>query len=193
MEVRRALLVFGEGELTEEHYLNHYGRLHRHSVTVELADLHATPMALVEAAVAAKRKGERLARRGRGSAHDEVWCVFDVDRHPYLGEAIALARENGIYLAISNPCIELWFLLHFEDQTAYLERGAAQARAGELLGCGKALDDRALTMLERGFEEARRRARALEAKHRGDGTPAPGNPSSGVWRIIESIATPPQS
>ena len=27
----------------------------------------------------------------------------------------------------------------------------------------------------------------LDEKHRGDGTPAPGNPSSGVWRLVESI------
>jgi hypothetical protein len=34
------------------------------------------------------------------------------------------ARDNGIRIAISNPCFELWILLHFQDQRAHIERGA---------------------------------------------------------------------
>jgi hypothetical protein len=190
-EVRRALLVFAEGALTEERYLNHYRRLHRRTVSVEIADLHAMPLTMVEAAVAAKQKNERLARRGKGSAHDEVWCVFDVDTHPHLAAATQLAQANGIKLAISCPCIELWFLLHFAEQSAHLESPEAQTAAKTELECGKGLSEAALAALEANYEQAKARARALEAKHRGDGTPDPANPSSGVWRIIDSISAPP--
>jgi hypothetical protein len=31
-------------------------------------------------------------------------------------------------LTSPDPCVELWFILHFEDQTAYLERQTAQRR-----------------------------------------------------------------
>lgn len=48
-------------------------------------------------------------------AYDSVWCVFDIDEHPRVGEAMEMARDNDICLAISNPCFELWLLLHFRD------------------------------------------------------------------------------
>jgi hypothetical protein len=50
---------------------------------------------------------------------DEVWCVFDVDEHPKLAEARDQANANGIQLAVSNPCFELWLLLHFQEHRAH--------------------------------------------------------------------------
>ena len=97
--------------------------------------------------------------------HDEYWCVFDVDVHPYLREATALAKSNGIKLAISNPCIELWFLLHFANQTAYIERREATRLAKERLGSGKGLAPQALDELGENFDVAKERAVRLEAKH----------------------------
>ena len=88
---------------------------------------------------------------------------------------------------MSNPCLELWFILHFEDQTAYLERQAAQHRAGELLGCSKVLNDAALSTLAEGYDQARERAVRLDKKHAGDGSPPGSNPSTGMWRLIELI------
>lgn len=186
--VRRSLLIFAEGEVTEEDYLNFYRKLYRTTVTLELGAFHGTPLPLVEAAVAAKQKNERLERRGKGAAHTEVWCMFDTDQHPHLDEAIALAAANGIRSAISCPCIELWFLLHFDDQTAYIERHPVQSASRTLLSCDKVLTTPALEQLAENFDDAKARARSLDAKHAGDATPTPANPSSGVWRLIDSIA-----
>ena len=41
---------------------------------------------------------------------------FDVDEHPGISDAKQMARASGIKLAISNPCFELWLLLHFREQ-----------------------------------------------------------------------------
>lgn len=50
----------------------------------------------------------------KGTTLREVWCVFDRDRHPSYQEAFELASRNRrIRLCWSNPCIELWFLMHF--------------------------------------------------------------------------------
>ncbi|HET9153580.1 MAG TPA: RloB family protein [Solirubrobacterales bacterium] len=188
--MRRSLLVFVEGAVTEEEYLNHIRRAHRETVTVQFGDPRGTPMALVKAAVAAKKESDRDSKRRRGRAYDEVWCVFDVDEHPFLEDAISLASDHGVNLAISSPCVELWFILHFADQSAYIERHDAQRVAESHLGCRKSLTPAALSMLEPRYEEAKSRAQALEAKHKGDGTPTPANPSSGVWQIVESIKRP---
>lgn len=185
---RQELLVFVEGAVTEEDYLKHWHRRFRRQVNVEIHEFHGTPFALVERAVEEKTRNEKAERRGRGRAHDEVWCVFDVDEHPHLSEAVDLASRHGIRLAISNPCIELWFLLHFSEQNAYIERSAAQRAAKAHLACDKSLTDSALGRLDAAFEVARSRAHRLEAKHRGDGTPEPGNPSSGLWRLVDVIS-----
>jgi hypothetical protein len=65
---------------------------------------------------------------------DEFWCVFDVEwprNHPGLLEAVQQAQANGIYLAISNPCFELWLM---RRRPAYLDMlqpgGPGRSRVG---------------------------------------------------------------
>lgn len=181
------LLVFIEGLRTEEDYLTYWRRQYRDRVLIDIDPFRGGPLQLVERAVAAKRSEARDAKRGRGRPHDQIWCMFDRDEHPYFDRAIDLANRHGINLAISNPCIELWFMIHFEDHTAFIERQKAQDRAEELLGCSKALNESALRALAERYDEARRRAIKLDEKHAGDGSPPGTNPCSGVWRLIDVI------
>jgi hypothetical protein len=53
---------------------------------------------------------------------DVVWCVFDRDDFPIskIEKAHELAKENDIKICFSNPCFEVWFLLHFTDYTCTL-------------------------------------------------------------------------
>lgn len=190
--LRYEILAFVEGEVTEEEYLLHHFRQNRFSVQVRVHELRADPLSLVRRAIEEKKQGERDERRSRGRAHDEIWCVFDVDRHPELKHAGSLAREHGIHLAISNPCIELWFLLHFEDQTAFIDRRSAQRSAERHTRCDKALSQAALEMLDVNYETAKERARRLAVKHEHDDTRFPeDNPSSDVWRVVDSIRRSP--
>jgi|ERR1022692_2479531 hypothetical protein len=68
---------------------------------------------------------------------DEFWCVFDVEwprNHPGLHEAIEQAQQNRIQLAVSNPCFELWLILHFQDQGAWLDNNGARRLRRKLDG-----------------------------------------------------------
>ncbi len=179
--------MFTEGEKTEDGYLLPWRRHYRDRVLVSIDPFHGTPRSLVDRAVQTKRQEARDDRKGRGRPHDEIWCVFDIDEHPNIPDAIQTAEAHGIRLAISNPCIELWFILHFEDQTAYVDRRAAQSLSSTLLNCGKTLTHEATGILYETFEPARDRAIALDRKHEGDRSPVGSNPSSGVWTLIESI------
>jgi hypothetical protein len=179
--------VFVEGLRTEDLYLTYWRRQYRDRVRVEIDPYRGAPLQLVERAAEAQRSEAREAKRGRGRPHDQIWCVFDRDEHPNFAAAVTLAGRHGINLAISNPCLELWFILHFEDRTAYLERDAAQHRAEEILGCSKVLSESALSALAERYDEARRRALKLDEKHTGDGSPPGSNPSSGMWRLIDLI------
>lgn len=190
---RAELLVFVEGIRTEVQYINFWYRRHRAGILVEISDTHGTPMTLVEAAIRTRRLEQREERRGRGRAHDEYWCVFDRDEHPRFEEAVKLAQENEICLAVSNPCMELWFVWHFEDQSAHIERGDIQRRSREILGCEKTLTEPALTKLVDSvrYDTAKRRAARMDAKHQGDGSPSGSNPSSGTYRLVDRIRQSP--
>ncbi|MCY3926433.1 MAG: RloB family protein [bacterium] len=178
----RKLHVFTEGEKTEVQYLGRWSQSHRERVLVVFGHFHGSPRRLVEEA----RKQKREDRR-RDQLADEYWCVFDIDEHRRVPEAIDMAQANQIRLAVSNPCIELWFLLHFEDQNAYIDRSAAQSESKRRLQCGKNLSSEALARLEARFEDARRRAQNLDRKHELDGSPPRTNPSSNIWELVERI------
>lgn len=185
---RPSIHVFVEGEKTEDGYLLPWRRDLRDRVLVTVDGYRgAAPLSLVERAVATKRETEREEAHGRGRSYDEIWCVFDRDVHPNVDEALALAERHGISVVLSNPCIELWFILHFEDQTASIHRHDAQRRATDLLGCGKALTVAVAEGLVARFDGARTRAHALDLKHAGDGSPPRSNPSSDMWRLIDRI------
>lgn len=47
--------------------------------------------------------------------------MFDRDKHTRLPEALKMAKDNGIKVALSSPCFEFWYLLHF----AYTSRDFA--------------------------------------------------------------------
>ncbi|MBK5223754.1 MAG: RloB domain-containing protein, partial [Acidimicrobiia bacterium] len=85
------------------------------------------------------------------------------------------------------PCIELWFVLHFDDQAAHLERGDAQRRSKSLLSCEKVLTPAAMGQLVDRFGDASARAKSLDEKHAGDGSPPRSNPSTNMWELVNRI------
>jgi hypothetical protein len=187
---RKTLLVFCEGARTEPEYLM---ALRREPAVREVAAVDIQidadsagfkPLGLVRKAVAARRK----STREQGEI-DEFWCVFDVewpDNHPGLNDAAALAADNGIRLAVSNPCFELWLSLHFVDHDAWLDNDGARRLRRKHDGQFDKGIDRARYMPNR--TTAARRAERLERRHAKDGTVFPDdNPSSGMHRLITSI------
>ena len=54
---------------------------------------------------------------------DMIWCVFDRDdnTNDMLAKAKRQALKEGYRIAFSNPSFEIWFLLHFQDQTTPVE------------------------------------------------------------------------
>ncbi|WP_316959620.1 RloB family protein [Streptomyces sp. TRM68367] len=106
------LVVCGSKE-TERQYLQGLREhLRNPAVSVVVRGKACSPAQLVAYA-------RRQRNIGKGD-FDEVWCVFDVDQFVDVAEAAVAARRAGIRVAVSNPCFELWLLLHFAPQTAYV-------------------------------------------------------------------------
>ncbi|WP_419917881.1 RloB family protein [Candidatus Poriferisocius sp.] len=74
-------MIFTEGEKTEEQYLLPWRREFRDRLLITIDSFHGVPLALVNKAVEAKKSEERNQKRGYDRAHDEIWCMFDIDSH----------------------------------------------------------------------------------------------------------------
>jgi RloB-like protein len=178
--------VFTEGKVTEPTYLADWGRQLRDRVLLTLDPRTGRdPRSMVEMAVEAKRSEEKEARKGRGAAHDEYWCVFDLDEHLRIHEAIELAREHGVNLAISNPNFELWIILHHRDQTAEVSKDDTRRAVRDEFGIEKALTPEFVADLNERYPQAAERAEQLDRMHERNGTE--GNPSTGLPQLIEAL------
>lgn len=195
--VRERIVIVCEGSKTEPVYLR-YVHSAAASLIVELVivDEPATsPKQLVERAVSIKRDSDRELRRTRdpNAVAEHIWCVFDVDEHLFIREACAHAAAHGINLAVSNPCVELWFLLHFQSQTSYIDRAEVFVQLKRHLSSYEKSAVR-ITDLPDGHDEAKKRAIDLDRKHAGDGTDFPeNNPSTGMWKLVDLIKSDPHS
>lgn len=177
-------MVFCEGKVSERDYINGLKRLPevrtRTSVDVQVDPQVGVPLTLVERAVARKRTDDEI---------DECWCVFDVEwpqHHPNLDRAVQLASTKGIPLAISNPCFELWLILHLKAQTAFLDTNEARSRSQQLDGrTGKGIDP-SIYLPHR--QIASERAASLVTRHKNNETTFPNdNPGSTMFRLLAAV------
>ncbi|WP_308301564.1 RloB family protein [Frankia sp. AiPa1] len=175
--------MFCEGEHSEPDYINGVKRLPEvaasTSISIEIDPERGVPLKLVQRAIVRSREPET----------DECWCVFDVEwpeNHPNLAQAVSLAHQHGIRVAISNPCFELWLLLHFEDYRRFVNTKEVERRSMKWDGrTGKHIDA-AQYMSRR--KTAIIRARALEAQHEQNGVAFPNNnPSSSMADLLLAI------
>mgnify|MGYP000216856752 FL=1 len=114
----------------------------------------------------------RKAQLKRGNSHesdDEIWIVVDRDTHPHFDKAMKLCEVEGVRVARSNPCFELWLILHYEhydrpgtntDVQRHLQTLCKEYRRskGKQVDCAPLLDK---------IEEAERRAtKQLQAREK---------------------------
>lgn len=111
------ILIVCEGSKTEPLYFAFLkNKLSiRHQIMVD-TDCGTDPLSVVDRALELRSAKADLAAKGRGLEFDQVWCVFDheaIGCNPRLSAGVNKAIDNGIAVAISNPCVEFWFLLHY--------------------------------------------------------------------------------
>lgn len=53
--------------------------------------------------------------------YSEPWIVFDRDQIKDFDKIISLAKEKGIKVGWSNPCIEIWFHAYFGEMPSKIE------------------------------------------------------------------------
>lgn len=117
--INHRIHIFSNGELAETKYFQECkDYLRSHAITVYKPFKHLSPWELIDK-VMLKKTELTEKRKFFEKDNDQCWCVFDVDDYwrnnpKKFAEALKIAHQNDIYLAWSNECFELWYLLHFQ-------------------------------------------------------------------------------
>ena len=189
---RPQIVVVCEGARTEVEYLGNFRADHGHNlIRLETIGGAGTPDRVVGRAIESRRILVREAGRKNANSYDKefsVWAMFDIDEHPDVRQARERAAEAGVNVAVSNPCIELWALLHFLDSDRPLHRREAQATLHKFM---PKYDHDANPCFEYGkmrehYTDAVRRSRIFIRRREEEGSPL-GNPCSTVHDLLEDI------
>jgi len=121
-QLKKLMHIICEGEKTEPFYIRGYidDQAKEKAKVIEVPDVKVnTPVQLVDYAVS-------LRNSSSTSADDEYWVVYDRESvrkysHELHAQAWNKAQANGINIALSNVCFEIWILLHFQGCDAPYE------------------------------------------------------------------------
>jgi hypothetical protein len=188
------VLIGCEGVSTEPGYLHALRMARRLSERQVVLVRHegTDPVTVVET-VAGRRA--LLRREGRWDDDlDTAWAVFDDDDRQHLhpaqwNDAVQRAQAWGVRLIVSNPCFELWYLLHFQQQAGPVTRQEVVRRLrGHVPEYEKSsslyrefLAERTTGAMERADELAARAVR--------DGLGTFPNPSTNVGELVLHLLT----
>ena len=121
-----------------------------------------------------------IGRKNRDeSDYNQVWLVCDVDQFDVSATA-TLAHSQGIELAWSNPCFEVWLIIHLREGCPPF------ADATQAVDCLRKLlprynkEELDFADFSDHLDEAIQRAKRL-------GGPPQANPSTGVGKLIEEL------
>lgn len=126
LDVRNLFRIYCEGENTEPEYFRSFPV--NTETKVEVLGLGRTKTALVEKAIEFFTNDGLLKGQPNYDEDRQLWVVFDYDVRGDKKEAqdynhaIWYANSKGIQVAYSNDSFELWFVLHYQYQTAAITR-----------------------------------------------------------------------
>lgn len=184
-EPKRRFVLVCEGANTEPAYFAAIRRACSGTlVGVKTVPGVGVPMTVAERAV--KEAGR--TKPDSFEEGDQVWAVFDRDKHPRFDEAVALCERRGIGVARSNPCFEIWLILHEREHNRPCSPSQAQK---ELARLRPEYDRRGAKTVDcddlvNRVEEAEERAEAQLQRRTEEGAPF-SNPSTTVGRLTREI------
>ncbi|AFZ27909.1 hypothetical protein Cylst_5934 [Cylindrospermum stagnale PCC 7417] len=126
-KIGQKIIIACEGSKTEPIYFNSI-RNELRSPTLEIIVLRhqgkTDPGNIIERLI---EERQQMKDEKRWSNKDVAWAVFDGDEHieksrAIWDNAINRAKSQNIQLAITNPCFELWYLIHFQEHLGQINR-----------------------------------------------------------------------
>ena len=174
---KRLFVIFCEGEKTEPAYIGALRQLYSNAL-IKIETVNGAGVPYTVATLAADRaqssglSGARRKNLDSFEENDQVWAVFDRDEHPRFNEAVAKCEKFGVGVARSNPCFEVWLILHEEEfdkpdgrravqdhlkklRPEFSRRGAKTPDCDDLVSRVNVAERRASTLLTRREKEGK--------------------------------------
>jgi hypothetical protein len=166
-KIRPIFFVFCEGK-TEETYINYLRFQYRLPIEIRV-----------------KKKGGDINERYINSIKsnhtkhkkDEIFLIYDFD----IPEIDTKLRQiKNVTLLLSNPCFELWYLLHYKSQSAELTSSRCLSELEKHIdGYKKGILNASLKeVLSTNKDEAIKRAESLKVEK---------NPSTSIYVLIKKL------
>jgi hypothetical protein len=104
------VIIATEGEKTEKQYFDIFENTRIQVRVISTEDGLSSPEHVFE-------RLKEFHEQYELNDDDELWLMIDVDRwgNQKLSQISSATRQKGFSLAISNPCFEVWLLLHLVD------------------------------------------------------------------------------
>jgi hypothetical protein len=188
------IVIYCEGQNTEPSYIKKFSA----DVGTALIEVELIGGAGALTTIVSKSLGRRkalLTAAQKASANSfesrfEVWAVFDADNNSSgaIKDARNRLRDGGVGVAFSNPCFEIWILMHYQEVDGPLTHHKAQGLLSKCMpsynhGRGAEID---YEKIREFYFDALKRARAAERRRLEERLPE-GNPYTGVFKLTESI------
>jgi hypothetical protein len=171
--IRPTFFVFCEGE-TEKKYIRYLRSCYRLPIDIkaEIAGNSITSKSIM-----------KYTKQNSSHANDKTFLIYDGDIEEISRKLEEIKREiKDISILLSTPCFELWFLLHFSEQRAYLTSAECIAHLKKNIENYQKghLDKKLKAHLSKYQSDAIARAKFLLTS---------ANPSTSVYKLIEELNT----
>lgn len=171
MRMRKIALVICEGE-TEACYINVLKTWYKSPIRI-VSHVEGTKItkSLVE-----KRRNELKISRG-----DKVntFLMYDMDVQTINDKLLKCKAE----MLLSNPCFEIWLLLHVKDQKSSISSDAVINELKRSVHVWKSYSKSTFTETQKAFLNLNTEVAIARAKE----LPEFENPSTGVYKLIEML------
>lgn len=188
-KAKKIILIGAEGKnQTERKYFKAFNQVQSEYKIMAGKGNNTDPVGVVEDLLKSAKQEELDLKDG-----DMLACFVDVDfkngRDQELRAAMKLARQNNISVFLSNPCFEIWYLLHFRYSTKLY--GSNEEVIKEL---GSYISDYSKSkdvydLIENKIDQALLNTKRLESYHLENGTNdrLKKLPSTEAYKLIEMI------
>lgn len=188
---KRKFISYCEGENTEPQYLKALKQsLSGAIIDIEVVGGAGVPATIASVAINALSEIRHASRKSRQSFGqlDEVWAVFDEDIHPNVLQAINQCKSAGVGIAYSNPCFELWLVLHRQNFDQACDRHQIQKYLEEICPEYNRKSGKSVNCVEliKTVEDAECRA-ILQLQRREDEASPMGAPSTTVQELTKAL------
>ena len=114
-KTKKVMVLAAEGaNKTEKTYFNEFNSRQSQYRIIPARGNNTDPVKIVQDAINSAQKEELDYEYG-----DRAVAIFDVDfgKEKQIRDEINLANSNNVEVFLSNPCFEVWLLLHFRFST----------------------------------------------------------------------------